>query len=268
MADRMEHREWQERPRSGYRWIESEMEALGRPTILLVEDERDIRDLLVTLFELAGFVAHACGSAEQALEQLREQAFDCVLTDYMLPNRSGAWLLQQAGSEGLLQATPALVITAHPNPRDVDGLEVISKPFDLDELVDRVKRRLEGAAPPRKPARRGAATAARSRGGRNQGGQGEDDCPDPIELILYVSTHSPHSASAIENVKRVLDKFKSTQVRLTIHDLAKDPARGERDAVTFTPTLVKRSPGPRTFILGHITNPDLLLELLEGCQES
>jgi hypothetical protein len=32
--------------------------------------------------------------------------------------------------------------------------------------------------------------------------------------------------------------------------------------VAFTPTLVKRSPGPRTFILGHISNPELVLDLL------
>ena len=36
-------------------------------------------------------------------------------------------------------------------------------------------------------------------------------------------------------------------------------------AVAFTPTLVRRTPGPRTFILGHVTNPDLLMELLADC---
>jgi hypothetical protein len=40
---------------------------------------------------------------------------------------------------------------------------------------------------------------------------------------------------------------------------------GAADSIAFTPTLVKRSPGPRTYILGHITNPDVLIELLEGC---
>ncbi len=41
---------------------------------------------------------------------------------------------------------------------------------------------------------------------------------------------------------------------------------GEQDSIAFTPTLVKRSPGPRTFILGHISNPEVLVELLEGCE--
>ena len=38
------------------------------------------------------------------------------------------------------------------------------------------------------------------------------------------------------------------------------------DSVAFTPTLVRKTPGPRTFILGHITNPQLVLELLADCE--
>lgn len=268
----MEDREWLNTGMHAPQWIESEMEALGRPTILLVEDDRDIRELLVTLFELAGFLPHACASAEEGLEQLREQAFDSVLTDYMLPSRSGAWLLHQAMAEGLLDATPAMVITAHPNPGDAEGFEIIRKPFDLDDLVDHVRRRVEGTTPgPRRRPVRQTPPPRSDGAGRDDDGNGgghekSEDCPDPIELILYVSSHSPHSASAVENVRRVVDKFKSSRVRLTIHDLSKDPSRGEPDAVAFTPTLVKRSPGPRTFILGHITNPGLLLELLEACE--
>jgi len=40
---------------------------------------------------------------------------------------------------------------------------------------------------------------------------------------------------------------------------------GTGDSGAYISTLVKRSPGPRTYILGHITNPDILIELLEGC---
>jgi len=55
-------------------------------------------------------------------------------------------------------------------------------------------------------------------------------------------------------------------VKLTVHDLSKDPSRGIADSVAFTPTLVRKTPGPRTFILGHITNPQLVLELLADCE--
>jgi CheY-like chemotaxis protein len=44
-----------------------------------------------------------------------KQAFDLVLTDYALPRKSGLWLLEEAESEGLIQGTPVLIVTAHPN---------------------------------------------------------------------------------------------------------------------------------------------------------
>jgi two-component system response regulator GlrR len=243
-------------------WLHAEMkDAFEGANILVVEDDDDIRELMVTLLKLAGFSPTACGTAEQGLEELREQTFDLVLTDYALPNRTGAWLLHQASLEGLMDVTPAFVVTAHPNPPDVPGFEIIQKPFDLDDLVERVRRRLEGGGDSRL-RNGGVRKAAPGRPGDNQRG----DCPDPIELILYVSANSPRSATAIANIKKVLAGYKAGQVTLTICDLAKDPLSGSRDSVAFTPTLVKRSPGPRTFILGHLSNPELLLELLEGCE--
>lgn len=230
-------------------------------SVLLVEDDNDIRDLMTTLLALAGFVPTACSSAEAALEELREQPFDMVLTDYMLPNRTGGWLLERASEEGLLDATPVLVVTAHPNPPDVKGFEVLPKPFDLDDLVSKVRQRLEGGT--RRPRLPLSPVVASARPGDGK----EGDCPDPVELILYVSSQSARSANAIENIKRVVARFASDRVRLTICDLSRNPTGGEADAITFTPTLVKRSPGPRTFILGHITNPELVAELLESCGE-
>ena len=112
--------------------------------VLLVEDDDDLRELLMTLLELDGFTPFACSSAEAALEELREQPFDLVLTDYMLPNRTGGWLLQQASAEGLIDATPVLVVTAHPRPPDVAPYEIVPKPFDPDHLVSRVRQRLAG----------------------------------------------------------------------------------------------------------------------------
>jgi CheY-like chemotaxis protein len=252
---------------NGPGWIASELEALARPSILLVEDDNDICELLSTLLRLAGYKPTACRSAEEGLECLREQQFDLVLTDYMLPIRTGGWLIQQAEAEGLLEATPALLVTAHPNPTEAKGVEVIQKPFDLDDLVDRIKQKLE-AGDPARPARRKRAGSTRSPGFGSSGHRGEE-CPDPIELILYVSSQSPRSASALEDIQKVLTRYKSSRVKLTIHDLSKDPTQGGADAIALTPmpTLVRKSPGPRTFILGHITNPELLLELLESCEE-
>jgi CheY-like chemotaxis protein len=245
-------------------WLGSEPRSVFEgASILLVEDDKDIRELLNTLLQMAGFETTACGTAEAALEQLREQTFDLVLTDYMLPHRTGGWLLQQANDEGLIDATPVLVVTAHPNPPDIRQYEIIPKPFDLDDLVRKVRHRLgaEGMKRPRLPM---SAPLSSARPGDGADG----DCPDPIELVLYVSAHSSRSAAAITNIKRVLTRFSSDRVKLTICDLSVEPHKGEVDSIAFTPTLVKRSPGPRTFILGHLANPDVLAELLDGCEES
>jgi DNA-binding response OmpR family regulator len=242
-------------------WLNPEdRQVFAEASVLLVEDDDDIRELIVTLLEIAGFDVTACPSAEAALEQLREQPFDMVLTDYMLPNRTGAWLLGEASREGLLEATPVLVVSAHPNP-PVDGFEVLPKPFDLDELIEKVRTRLETSSRRSKlPLPAGAGAGAE--------GNGEASRPrTPVELVLYVSAHSPRSAHALENIRKVVARFAPDRVRLTICDLSADPSKGIADAVAFTPTLVKRSPGPRTFILGHLSDPDVLTELLEGCGE-
>jgi two-component system response regulator GlrR len=227
-------------------------EGFGR-SVLIVEDSTDIRNLLVTLLEMAGYAAVACATAEEGLDALREQVFDFVLTDYALPNRTGGWLLQQARAEGLLDATPATVITAHPNPVGVDGFDIIRKPFDLDDLVGHVRRRLEDRSP-------GAPRFPGGRGRPRQCGYGDGDDPEPIELILYVTEATPNSASAIKDIERILSGYGSDRFRLTIRDVD----AGSEAADAACPALPRRSPGPRTFILGHITNPDLLMALLRG----
>lgn len=105
--------------------------------------------------------------------------------------------------------------------------------------------------------------------GVNNGEDGtHGKCPDPIELVLYVNAQSTRSATAIENIKSALSRFRPSSVTMTICDLAEGPdAECDRQARS-APPLAARAASPRTFILGHLTNPSLLLELLEGCEES
>jgi two-component system, cell cycle response regulator CpdR len=232
-------------------------------TVLVVEDDRDIRDMLCTVLGIAGFAVVACDNAEGGLNALREQQFDLLLTDYALPRHSGLWLLENAEAEGLIQGTPVLIVTAHPNVEGTSSYEVIQKPFDLDDLIERVRYRVEGEG----PRRRRAAMASSDQRDKGNMGSRMPDCPDPVELILYVSARSPRSFAAVKNVKKILERFHSSRVKLTVCDLSANPTAGAADSVAFRPTLVGRTPGPRTLILGHITNPDLLLELLAGCEE-
>lgn len=235
-------------------------DAFSGASVLLVEDESDIREMLMMLLELTGFSPTSCSSAEAALEQLRQGSFDLVLIDYMLPHRTGGWLIEQAHAEGLIDATAVLVLTAHPQPLDLGEYEVIAKPFDLDHLVSRVRQHLEG--PTRRPKMPFSSTL---NGGSIADGKGGRTSAR-VELVLYVSS-SPQCVRAISTIKAVVAQFSSDRVRLTIHDLSTDPSQGLEDSISSTPTLVRRLPRPRTYILGDITNPEIVVELLQGVGE-
>jgi hypothetical protein len=83
--------------------------------------------------------------------------------------------------------------------------------------------------------------------------------------VLYVSPNSAASALAQRNLERLLAGFESSQIKCSICDLVRDPLAGDIDHVTFTPTLVKRYPTPRTFVLGNLRESEILADLLRGC---
>ena len=84
-----------------------------------------------------------------------------------------------------------------------------------------------------------------------------------IELVLYTSAASEKCQKALRTIREVLDQYETSQVKFIICDLSGRPSLGDADSVVFTPTLVKRGPGPRTWIVGNIDQPDLLVDLLE-----
>jgi hypothetical protein len=84
-----------------------------------------------------------------------------------------------------------------------------------------------------------------------------------LELVLYTSAASEKCQLALRTLQRVLDKYDTSQVSVTVTDLSRRPAGGDEDAVIFTPTLVKRGPGPRTWIVENLDRDDLLIELFE-----
>ena len=86
-----------------------------------------------------------------------------------------------------------------------------------------------------------------------------------VELVLYVSSASPASLQARRNLEQVLSQFAAGQVRWTIRDLGREPLAGEDDRIAFTPTLVKRFPEPRMWVLGNLRETDILADMLRVC---
>lgn len=119
--------------------------------ILVVEDERAIRDLIQESLALAGLHAEVASDGLDALNLLRRNRFDLLVLDLNLPKLDGLSLLQKLRGEG--DVTPVLILSARSDRTDVTGGlrsgadDYLTKPFGVEELVLRVKAILRRTNP-------------------------------------------------------------------------------------------------------------------------
>jgi two-component system, OmpR family, phosphate regulon response regulator PhoB len=124
-----------------------------RQRILIVDDERDIVQVLEFGLKQAGFDTVAAGDAAQALARVRETQPDLVVLDLMLPDLPGTEVCRQFKSSARTCALPVIMLTARGDEVDkVVGFELgaddyITKPFSVREVVLRVKAILRRNAP-------------------------------------------------------------------------------------------------------------------------
>ena len=122
-------------------------------TILVVEDEPAIQELISCNLELAGHRTLRADNAEQALDLLRAQLPDLVVLDWMLPGMSGIDFARRMRAERRTQDIPVIMLTARADEQDkLLGLETgaddyLTKPFSPRELNARVKAVLRRRAP-------------------------------------------------------------------------------------------------------------------------
>ena len=121
--------------------------------VLIVEDERDIRDLVLFHLEREGFQVSSASSGEEALRQVRHASPDLVLLDLMLPAMGGLDVCRKLRQDPATVALPIVMLTAKGDEVDrVLGLELgaddyIVKPFSPKELLARVRAVLRRAKP-------------------------------------------------------------------------------------------------------------------------
>ena len=83
-----------------------------------------------------------------------------------------------------------------------------------------------------------------------------------LSLRLFVTGDSPDSSAAIANLKALFPNGALSQVEIEIVDVQREPARGARDGIIVTPTLLKISPAPACRVLGNLKNREALSRLL------
>ncbi len=122
-------------------------------TILVVEDEPQVQELVAVNLEHAGHRVLRAASAEEAEAVIRAELPDVLVLDWMLPGESGLALARRLRSAERTQKLPILMLTARAMEQDkLSGLEAgaddyITKPFSPKELAARIKAVLRRRAP-------------------------------------------------------------------------------------------------------------------------
>jgi two-component system phosphate regulon response regulator PhoB len=123
------------------------------PTILVVEDEPAIMELLQVNLVDAGYDVRAASDAETAQTMLNQALPDLLLLDWMLPGQSGLAFAKQLRADARTKELPVIMVTARTDEADrVAGLEAwvddyVTKPFSTRELKARIKSVLRRRAP-------------------------------------------------------------------------------------------------------------------------
>jgi len=126
---------------------------MAMATILVVDDEPDIREVIRFALENADYRVVEAGHADEARKLLTNETPDLVLLDWMLPGRSGLELAHQLKQNPKRRAVPIIMVSARGEEEDrIKGLDTgaddyIAKPFSPREMVARVKAVLRRAKP-------------------------------------------------------------------------------------------------------------------------
>jgi two-component system phosphate regulon response regulator PhoB len=122
-------------------------------TILVVEDEPQVQELVAVNLEHAGHRVRRAATAGEAETSIREELPDVLILDWMLPDESGLSLTRRLRENERTRSLPILMLTARAMEQDkISGLEAgaddyLTKPFSPKELAARIKAVLRRRAP-------------------------------------------------------------------------------------------------------------------------
>src|SRR4051794_6583704 len=121
-------------------------------TILVVEDEDPIRELVATALRFTGFEVETVASGRDALSTARNGSFDLIVLDVNLPDVDGFDICRKLRADGM--QVPIVFLTARDDPSDLragftgGGDDYATKPFSLEELMPRIEAVLRRTSSP------------------------------------------------------------------------------------------------------------------------
>ena len=119
-------------------------------TILIIDDEYLIADILSFALEDEGFLTVTAGSGRKALDVLDRERPDLIITDYMMPGMTGLELAETVKGRDKCARIPIILMSgaqAYVGAERPDlFVKVLDKPFDIDAVIDTVKGVLDTAS--------------------------------------------------------------------------------------------------------------------------
>jgi two-component system OmpR family response regulator len=181
--------------------------------VLVVEDDERIRELILLHLDLEGLVPTAVGDGHTALRLAREQPFDLLILDLMLPGLDGVTLCRAVRRESRNTDSPILMLTARREESDkVLGLDsgaddYLTKPFGVRELIARVRallrRRRPATTPHAPPVHAGPLTLDPARRLARVDGRDVDLTTHEFDLLYVLASNRGIVFSRAALVQRV-----------------------------------------------------------------
>lgn len=114
-------------------------------SILIVEDERDIRESMQQILEYSGYEVYLASNGKEGMDFIGRQKPDLILLDLMMPVMNGWAFLESKGKNTDVAGIPVIISTAYGNringTADVKG--IIRKPVDLNILLPMIEQSIE-----------------------------------------------------------------------------------------------------------------------------
>jgi CheY-like chemotaxis protein len=114
----------------------SKIEDESKQTVLVVDDEPAIRDIVAALLEDEGYVVRRANDGMEALAAVEDNRIDLVLSDVIMPGLDGASLARKLRRRG--DGIPVVLMSAVYAEVDLPGVRFVPKPFEIDRLLGAV----------------------------------------------------------------------------------------------------------------------------------
>jgi DNA-binding response OmpR family regulator len=119
--------------------------AQAKRLVLVVEDDPDLGDAMVTFLQEEGLEAKLARDGDQAMRMVDDFAPAVMVLDLMMPRRDGFSVLRELRADGRISSLPVIVVTAifglseRLYATELGAVDYVTKPFELDELLERVR---------------------------------------------------------------------------------------------------------------------------------